>query len=57
MFYLHLLQVPPGDYRLSAIPAKLENAKELLFSPSHIDVSVRSPILDVKFYQVFELCY
>lgn len=44
-------EVPPGDYRLSAIPAKLENAKELLFSPSHIDVSVRSPILDVKFYQ------
>ncbi|WMV31780.1 hypothetical protein MTR67_025165 [Solanum verrucosum] len=43
--------VPPGDYRLSAIPANLENAKELLFSPSHIDVSVRSPILDVKFYQ------
>ncbi|CAN4101896.1 unnamed protein product [Withania somnifera] len=44
-------EVPPGDYRLSAIPAKRENAKELLFSPSHIDISVRSPISDVKFYQ------
>ncbi|KAK4367254.1 hypothetical protein RND71_015134 [Anisodus tanguticus] len=44
-------EVPPGEYRLSAIPAKLENAKELIFSPSHIDVSVRSPLLDVKFYQ------
>ncbi|OIT32898.1 phd finger protein male meiocyte death 1 [Nicotiana attenuata] len=44
-------QVPPGEYRLSAIPAKLENAPELLFSPSHIDVSVRSPLLDIKFYQ------
>lgn len=44
-------EVPPGDYRLSAMPAKLENTKELLFSPSHIDVSVRSLILDVKFYQ------
>ncbi|KAK4356321.1 hypothetical protein RND71_025292 [Anisodus tanguticus] len=30
---------PLGEYRLSAIPAKLENAKELIFSPSHIDVS------------------
>ncbi|XP_016491513.2 uncharacterized protein LOC107811149 [Nicotiana tabacum] len=44
-------EVPPGEYRLSAIPAKLENAPELLFSPSHIDVSVRSPLLDIKFYQ------
>ncbi|CAN4113610.1 unnamed protein product [Withania somnifera] len=44
-------EVAPGDYRVTAIPAKVENAKELLFSPSHIDVSVRSPIFDVKFYQ------
>lgn len=55
-FSLNLSQVPPGEYRLSAIPAKLENAPELLFSPSHIDVSVRSPLLDIKFYQVFGLC-
>lgn len=54
---LHLLclcccQVPTGEYRLSALAAAPESASGLLFLPSHIDVVVKSPLLDVKFSQV-----
>lgn len=49
---LNLLQVPPGDYRLSAIAAAPETAPHLLFSPQHIDVNVNGPLLSLKFYQV-----
>ncbi|XP_022863174.1 nodal modulator 1-like [Olea europaea var. sylvestris] len=44
-------EVPPGEYRLSAFPATPDTAPELMFSPPHIDVSVNSPLLGVKFYQ------
>ncbi|XP_027099594.2 uncharacterized protein [Coffea arabica] len=44
-------EVPPGEYRLSALSAASENAPELLFSPSYVDINVSSPILNVKFYQ------
>ena len=47
-----MLQVPPGEYRLSAFAAMPENAPELLFSPPFIDVVLNKPLLDVKFYQV-----
>ncbi|CAI9104879.1 OLC1v1003663C1 [Oldenlandia corymbosa var. corymbosa] len=44
-------QVPPGEYRLSAFASTPENAPELLLSPSHVDIKVSSPILNVNFYQ------
>ncbi|KAL8522702.1 hypothetical protein ACS0TY_012875 [Phlomoides rotata] len=44
-------EVPPGEYRLSAIAATPESAPELLFSPHHIDVIINKPLLDVNFYQ------
>ncbi|KAG5151722.1 hypothetical protein JHK84_028194 [Glycine max] len=34
-------QVPPGEYRLSAIAATLENGVGLKFAPSYIDVVVK----------------
>lgn len=43
-------QVPTGEYRLSALAP--ESASGLLFVPSHIDVVVKSPLLNVKFSQV-----
>lgn len=49
---VNVLQVPPGEYRLSAIAATPESAPELLFSPHHIDVVVNKPLLDINFYQV-----
>ncbi|XP_071689841.1 uncharacterized protein [Rutidosis leptorrhynchoides] len=44
-------EVPPGDYRLSAIAAASESNPDLLFSPPHIDVNVNGPLLSLKFYQ------
>ncbi|EYU38423.1 hypothetical protein MIMGU_mgv1a000387mg [Erythranthe guttata] len=44
-------EVPPGEYRLSAFAATPESAPELLFSPDHVDVIVKKPLLSVKFYQ------
>ncbi|XP_052184978.1 uncharacterized protein LOC127796711 [Diospyros lotus] len=44
-------EVPPGEYRLSALAAKPESAPELVLLPSHLDVVVNSPVLDAKFYQ------
>ncbi|KAI7745608.1 hypothetical protein M8C21_033454 [Ambrosia artemisiifolia] len=44
-------EVPPGDYRLSAIAVTPETAPHLLFSPPHIDVNVNGPLLSLKFYQ------
>ncbi|KAK6941103.1 hypothetical protein RJ641_030634 [Dillenia turbinata] len=44
-------EVPPGEYRLSALAASPESASELLFLPSHIDVVVKSPVLNVEFSQ------
>ncbi|WCJ22340.1 Carbohydrate-binding-like fold [Euphorbia peplus] len=44
-------EVPPGEYRLSALAASPENAPGLLFLPPYIDVAVKSPLLNVKFSQ------
>ncbi|PWA55857.1 carbohydrate-binding-like fold protein [Artemisia annua] len=44
-------EVPPGDYRLSAIAAKPDATPDLLFSPPHIDVNVNGPLMSPKFYQ------
>ncbi|KAK1277905.1 hypothetical protein QJS04_geneDACA007053 [Acorus gramineus] len=44
-------EVPPGEYRLSALAASPESSPGLLFSPSFIDVTVNSPLLDVEFFQ------
>ncbi|RAL42059.1 hypothetical protein DM860_011842 [Cuscuta australis] len=45
-------EVMPGEYRLSAIAATPENFPDLLFSPPHVDISVRKPVLDIEFKQV-----
>ena len=47
-----VFQVPPGEYRLSALAAKPDSAPELLFLPPHVDVLVKSPVLNVEFHQV-----
>ncbi|GMY17071.1 nodal modulator 3 [Fagus crenata] len=44
-------EVPPGEYRLSAMAATPENAPGLMFLPSYVDVMVKSPLLDVEFSQ------
>lgn len=46
------VQVPPGEYRLSAMAAMPESAPGLLFLPSYVDVVVKSPLLTVEFSQV-----
>ncbi|KAL6978261.1 hypothetical protein U1Q18_019929 [Sarracenia purpurea var. burkii] len=44
-------EVPPGEYRLSALAAKPESAPGLLFLPPHVDVLVNSPVLNIQFHQ------
>ncbi|KAL4602871.1 hypothetical protein ACB092_10G084400 [Castanea dentata] len=44
-------EVPPGEYRLSSMAATPESAPGLMFLPSHVDVKVKSPLLDVEFSQ------
>ncbi|KAL3827759.1 hypothetical protein ACJIZ3_016561 [Penstemon smallii] len=44
-------EVPPGEYRISALAATPESAPELLFSPAYIDVIVNKPLLSIKFNQ------
>ncbi|GFZ13809.1 carbohydrate-binding-like fold [Actinidia rufa] len=44
-------EVPPGEYRLSALAAKPDIAPGLLFLPPHVDVLVNSPVLNVEFHQ------
>ncbi|KAG4913760.1 hypothetical protein AAZX31_19G204100 [Glycine max] len=44
-------EVPPGEYRLSAIAATPENGAGLMFAPSYIDVVVKSPLLNIEFSQ------
>ncbi|CAO2826653.1 unnamed protein product [Amaranthus hypochondriacus] len=44
-------QVPPGDYRLSALASSAENTPEIVFLPPYTDVSIRSPILNIEFSQ------
>lgn len=44
-------EVPSGEYRLSALAANPESAPGLLFLPTHVDVVVNRPVLNVEFYQ------
>ncbi|XP_077219224.1 carbohydrate-binding-like fold isoform X2 [Tasmannia lanceolata] len=44
-------EVPPGEYRLSALSASLESASGLVFLPPFVDVIVNSPLLDIEFSQ------
>ncbi|KAG2260924.1 hypothetical protein Bca52824_080218 [Brassica carinata] len=44
-------EVPPGEYRLSAFAATPKSAPELLFLPGYMDVSVKSPMLNIEFSQ------
>ncbi|KAJ0979944.1 hypothetical protein J5N97_015418 [Dioscorea zingiberensis] len=44
-------EVPPGEYRLSALSIKSESSSGLLFSPPYVDVKVNSPVLNVEFFQ------
>ncbi|KAK9281445.1 hypothetical protein L1049_004347 [Liquidambar formosana] len=44
-------EVPPGEYRLSALAATPESAPGLLFLPPYVDVAVKSPVLNVEFSQ------
>ncbi|XP_058077025.1 uncharacterized protein LOC131225505 [Magnolia sinica] len=44
-------EVPPGEYRLSALAAKMEGASELLYLPPYLDITVNSPLLSVEFSQ------
>ncbi|KAM0954506.1 putative carboxypeptidase-like, regulatory domain superfamily, immunoglobulin-like protein [Dioscorea sansibarensis] len=44
-------EVPPGEYRLSALPIKSESSSGLIFSPPYVDVKVKSPVLNVEFFQ------
>ncbi|URD77738.1 nodal modulator [Musa troglodytarum] len=43
-------EVPPGEYRLSALAVDSENSG-LMFSPSYVDVKVNSPLHNVEFFQ------
>ncbi|XP_027348835.1 nodal modulator 1 isoform X2 [Abrus precatorius] len=44
-------KVLPGEYRLSAIAPTPEDTAGLMFSPSYIDVVVKSPLLNIEFSQ------
>lgn len=48
----YIFQVPPGEYRLSALAATPKGASELLFLPAYVDVAVKSPLLNIEFSQV-----
>lgn len=44
-------EVPSGEYRLSAFAAKPESGSGLLFLPAYIDVTVKTPLLNLEFSQ------
>ncbi|CAA7030535.1 unnamed protein product [Microthlaspi erraticum] len=44
-------EVPPGEYRLSALAATPNSASELLFLPAYLDVAVKIPLLNIGFSQ------
>ncbi|XP_021279934.1 nodal modulator 1 [Herrania umbratica] len=44
-------EVPPGEYRLSALGATPDSAPELLFLPPYTDLVVKSPLFNVEFSQ------
>lgn len=49
---LNAVQVPEGEYRLSALEAQSDSGSGLMFLPKYRDVTVKSPLLDVEFSQV-----
>lgn len=51
-FIINIFQVPSGEYRLSAFAAKPESGSGLLFLPAYIDVTVKTPLLNLEFSQV-----
>ncbi|KAL9435513.1 hypothetical protein AB3S75_021731 [Citrus x aurantiifolia] len=44
-------EVPPGEYRLSAMAATPESSSGILFLPPYADVVVKSPLLNIEFSQ------
>ncbi|EXB28568.1 hypothetical protein L484_009727 [Morus notabilis] len=44
-------EVPLGEYRLSALAAQTESTSGLMFLPTYIDVTVKSPLLNIEFSQ------
>uniref|UniRef100_A0A1D1Y1N7 Nodal modulator 1 n=1 Tax=Anthurium amnicola TaxID=1678845 RepID=A0A1D1Y1N7_9ARAE len=44
-------EVPPGEYRLSALAMKSESSSLLFFSPPYIDITVDKPLFNVEFLQ------
>lgn len=48
----NVVQVPSGEYRLSALDTTPESASGLIFLPPYIDIIVKSPILNIEFSQV-----
>lgn len=44
-------EVPSGEYRVSAFPAKTDSISGLLFMPPYVDLVVDSPVLNVEFSQ------
>ncbi|XP_010523920.1 PREDICTED: nodal modulator 3 [Tarenaya hassleriana] len=46
-------QVPPGEYRLSALSATPKTSSELLFVPAYVDVAVKSPLCFLSFCPFF----
>lgn len=51
-FIFDISQVPSGEYRLSALAAQTESTSGLMFLPTYIDVTVKSPLLNIEFSQV-----
>ncbi|GMI76019.1 hypothetical protein like AT3G62360 [Hibiscus trionum] len=46
-------EVPPGEYRISALSATPESSPELLFLPPYADVVIKSPLYNVDFSQEY----
>ncbi|CAA6653957.1 unnamed protein product [Spirodela intermedia] len=44
-------EVPPGEYRISALAMKSQSSSQILFSPSYIDVMVDNPLFNLEFLQ------
>ncbi|XP_078443187.1 carbohydrate-binding-like fold [Wolffia australiana] len=44
-------EVPPGEYRLSALAMKSQRTSRIQFSPQYVDVMVNKPVLNVEFLQ------
>lgn len=51
-FCLNIVQVPPGEYHISALAATPESSSGVLFLPPHVHLVVKNPLLNVEFSQV-----